>query len=101
MLAAVRQEMSAGKFPARLATAELRVTQFIPVPTYSVWFDANGLMRELSMSLRMDSISGMTAGDMVMQFSNYGAPVRIAAPASSDTVSYQSFLKGVKVSVSP
>ena len=101
MLAAVRQEMSVGKFPARLATAELRVTQFIPVPTYSVWFDANELMRQLSVTMRLGGLTNAAAGDLVLRFSNYGARVRISAPAASDVISYDSYLKAVRVSIQP
>jgi hypothetical protein len=101
MVAAVREETAAGKFSARLADAELKVTQLIPVPTYSVWFDANELMRQLSVNMRLGGLTSAAGGDLVLRFSNYGAPVRIAAPAPSDVLSYSSYLKAVRVSVKP
>jgi hypothetical protein len=101
MLATVRKEIAAGMLSAGSANVQLGVMQLLPVPTYRVWFDANGLMRQLMVSLRLGSMTGVQPGDSVMRFLNYGTPVRIAAPASSDTVPYRSFVKGFHVSIGP
>jgi hypothetical protein len=101
MVAAVRQEMAVGKLSALEANAELRGAQLTPVPTYTVWFDANELLRQLSVTMRLGDLTNAAEGDLVLRFSNYGAPVRITAPAASDVLSYSSYLKSARVTISP
>jgi hypothetical protein len=66
-------------------------------PTFTVWFDAQGLLREMSVQLslqvQLNSTNDSVGGDVIMDFSNYGTAVRIAAPPASDTISYKSFLQ--------
>jgi len=70
------------------------VTPTKPAPTVTVWLDAQGLMREMSMNLGLlTGGSGTVSVSMVMYVSYYGSPVQVTAPAASDTISYESFLK--------
>ena len=66
-------------------------------PTVTVWLDAQGLMREMSMnvSVQTGGSGGAGSASMVMYISNYGSQVTITAPAASDTISYSSFLKAL------
>ena len=71
-------------------------------PTITVWFDTQALLREMSVQLslqvQLGSANDSAGGDVFMDFTNYGAPVKIAAPAASDTISYKSFLQSLGAS---
>jgi hypothetical protein len=103
MIAAARQEIAANKFPAGLAQLDMGIVETTSPPVYTVWFDENELMRQLSVNLRLGGTTSSASGDLVMNFANYGAPVRITAPAPSDTLSYDKFLKTLrtKITISP
>lgn len=64
-------------------------------PTITVWFDGNRLLRRMNMDMQLAmGQAGGTAG-MTMDFSNYGTPVSISAPPSSQVMSYQQFTQAV------
>ena len=62
-----------------------------PLPTYRVWFDAQGLLRQMDMSLQTTALVVMSAS-VTVDFSHYGSPVQITAPAPSDVISVSSLL---------
>jgi hypothetical protein len=66
------------------------LTAQISPPTYSAWFDAQGLVRELVSSVQ---IAGGAATDtLTMRFGGFGSAVSIARPARSEVVAYGSWL---------
>jgi hypothetical protein len=74
--------------------AILQVLQDSPPPTVKVWFDAAQLLRRMSAELTLNGMGGSAGpvrGTMTMDFSHYGAPVSITAPAPSDVMSYTQF----------
>ena len=77
-----------GLSPAQ-ASADLQYLQNSPPPTMTVWFDSHQLMREVSITVVSTSPdgSGPDGGQLVIDFTHYGVPVHITAPASSDAVS--------------
>ncbi len=95
MITGARQEFAKLGLPPSMTNLELRLLQGMSPPTIRAWFDADGLLREMSVNLQIDGLSGGVSGDVVMEFSHYGSPVRITAPAPSDTISYKSFLRTV------
>jgi hypothetical protein len=89
MLAAVRQ-VSAGKLPPGLAATLRAVTP----PTFTIWLDSHGLLRQMTANLQVGAVPGSSAAaaaNVVENFSGYGTPVQIVAPARSDVLNYQKF----------
>ena len=102
MIASARKEFAALGLDSATANAELRMIASVQPPTFAVWFDAQGLLREMSLQMSLslpasgsDGSDGSVGGDIVMDFSNFGAPLRITAPAASDTISYKSFFQTI------
>jgi hypothetical protein len=94
MLAAMRDES------ARLGLSSAMTSQFSSViadlspPTYLVWFDAQGLLRQLGVNWQMAALDSASTS-LVASFSHYGSPVNITAPPPSDTSSYSSLMQGL------
>jgi hypothetical protein len=89
-LARAREEIAKlGLSPAQ-ASAGLQLLQNSPPLPLTVWFDSHQLMRQMSVAFQLGGLAG---GQLVMTITRYGAPVRITAPAPSDTISFQEFLK--------
>jgi hypothetical protein len=65
--------------------------------TMTIWIDQQHLVREMGINLQLNSSAGSSAdalsADVVTDFSNYGAPVRIVAPPPADTISATSLLQ--------
>jgi hypothetical protein len=99
MIAAVQRELAAQGRNDASASTVLQTIGSMLQPTITVWFDAQGLLRQMSMQFGMQLQQGTSNGsfgaDMDVTFSNYGTPVRISAPPPSDTVSSSSLLKGL------
>ncbi len=55
--------------------------------TMHVWIDSSGMLRSMSMSIAVPGIGGM---NFTMDLSDYGAPVSISAPPSSEVENFQS-----------
>ena len=102
MIAAARKELAQLGLNGGSASSVLQAMASLLQPTYTVWFDAQGLLREMSVQLSLQMQLGSTNdspdGAVFMDFTNYGAPVKIAAPAASDTLSYTSFLRSLGAS---
>jgi hypothetical protein len=102
IIAAARKEFAALGLKGGSESSVLQAVASVLRPTMTVWFDAQGLLREMSVQLSLQMQVGSTndsaGGDVFMDFSNYGAPVKIVAPAASDTISYESFLRSLGAS---
>jgi hypothetical protein len=92
MSAAVQKEIAALKL-SPLAAGEMRsaLARMAP-PTIGIWLEHSGLARQMTFQLQMGGTAGWS-GQAVEDLSDYGAPVQITAPAASDVVPYQTFLR--------
>ena len=89
MIAAARQEFAKlGLSPAQVS-AEVQIVQRTPPVTVTVWFDSHQLTRQMSVAMQLSGVvgSGSVSAQMVVNFTHYGVPVHINAPAPSDTLS--------------
>jgi hypothetical protein len=92
MLAAVRQVSAGRALPPGVAATLQGVTP----PTFTVWLDGHGLLRQMTASLQIGDLPGASPGaaaSVVETFSGYGTPVQIVAPAAADVQSEQTFLR--------
>jgi hypothetical protein len=64
----------------------------------TVWFDAHGLLRQVSMPSVVQPIPGGVNDSpsvaLIMDLSNYGTPVRVTPPPPSDTISSGTMFSG-------
>ena len=95
MIAETRSENAKLGLPSTVTDQELQQMQYTTPPTVTIWSDAQGLVREISVNMQLNLQGSATAGDLVMDFSHYGAPVSITAPPPSDTISLTSFLQNL------
>jgi hypothetical protein len=95
MLAEARQALARLGLPPDQMSAALQLAQSMQPPTMTVWFDSRQLMRQMIVTLQFGGVagSGSVGGQMVVNFTRYGVPVHITAPAPSDTISLQQFMK--------
>lgn len=91
VIAGAKTALAVSGVPAGVASGELKAIENMQPPVYTVWFSAQGLLRRMSVRLQTASApaSGMDV-NLVLDFTDYGAPVHITAPASSETISYAS-----------
>lgn len=92
MLAAAEQEFQAmGLTRAERQAAMTQVDTMNP-PQIEVWFDPQGLTRQMGIDM---SLGGVSSGSAVltMTFIRYGVPVQISVPSPSDVMTYQQFMK--------
>jgi hypothetical protein len=56
-----------------------------------------GMVRELGVrvGLQVTGSGSAASGNVVLDFTNFGSPVQITAPAPSDTISYPAFLQAL------
>jgi len=97
MLASVRAEFTKlGSSPAMISQ-EVSVAEGMLPPTFTIWLAAQGLMREMSMNLGLQTggSTGAVSVGIDIYVSYYGSQVQVTAPAASDVLSYQSFLKSL------
>jgi hypothetical protein len=86
----LRASIEKEHIPASLKTDALQFLKNGP-PTYNVWVDSHDLMRRLTMVFPVRA-SGTTKHEIVrMDFSDFGAPISIAAPSASSVASYAQF----------
>jgi hypothetical protein len=98
MIAAVRKQIANLGLSPAVGDLELSLVQGMSPPTLTVWIDAQGLMQQMSVGLQMSALGTSVSANMVVDFSHFGAPVLITAPAPSDTISYKSFLQTIGLS---
>ncbi|MGO9344130.1 MAG: hypothetical protein ACLP6E_16710 [Acidimicrobiales bacterium] len=66
------------------------VQQMLHGLTMHVWVDSSGLLRRMSMSIPVPELGTMT---LTMDMSDYGAPVNVSAPPSSEVENFQSIAR--------
>jgi hypothetical protein len=93
MIASAKAEIARLGLSSAMASLELSLVQGMSPPTITVWIDAQGLIRQMSMSLQKMGLGSAMSVTMLVDFSHFGAPVLITAPAPSDTISYKSLLQ--------
>lgn len=95
LLASVRAEFTKLGYSQAMINQEVSLEQAMLPPAITVWLDAQGLMREMSMELGVQTSGSGTAVSVTLDIyvSYYGTPVQVTAPAPSDVISFQSFLK--------
>jgi hypothetical protein len=84
-----QQEAQALGLPPSEAQQVLRAAQALGSPKVNVYFDGSGLLRQESVSL--GGGSSPVSSSVQMTFSNFGTPVTIEPPASSDVIAYSQF----------
>lgn len=90
MLAQV-QKLSSTLTPAQIQQIESTI-QSSPPPTFTVWFDGSQLLRRIAIDMQLAALGrGSGGGQIDMDFSNYGVPVHVTAPAASDVMPYSQF----------
>jgi hypothetical protein len=67
------------------------LTTVLSPPTYTTCFDAQGLLR--SLSVRIQASGGAVSSNLTLHFGNYGSDVTIAAPPSAQVIGYRAFLR--------
>jgi hypothetical protein len=87
VLAWGRQEIAELGLSSAQASAALQYLESHRPPTMTVWIDPDQLMREVGINAVSASpgSSGPDGGQLVIDFTHYGVPVRISAPGSSGT----------------
>jgi len=94
MLAAAQKMAGSRALPPGVAATLRSITP----PTFTIWLDSHGLLRQMTASLQLGGLPGASSGvaaDVVENFSGYGTPVQIVAPAASDVLSDQAFVDGI------
>ena len=93
MLTETRQEDAKQGISAATTEQDLQQVRDSPLPTITIWSDAQGLVHEISinMQISVNMTGGSTSGDLVLDFTHFGAPVSITAPPPADTISSSSF----------
>jgi hypothetical protein len=69
--------------------------RLLPIFTLTVWIDSQRLVRELGAGMQMSFDGDAASVNLVMDFTNFGAPVRISPPPPSRVISLQALLKGM------
>jgi hypothetical protein len=94
-VAVIRQEARSSNFSAAVKQALSR--DFMSDIRETVFIDHNNRLRRVHYTHSLTSGSGLTTAiDETMDFSDYGTPVSISAPAPSDTVDLQKLLADAK-----
>lgn len=89
MIAAVKEESARLRLSSASQSIALQAIGNMRQPAIIVWFDAQGLLRRMSVRLAMrqaGSSQDSSDGDVVTDLSNYGTPVRISVPPAADTI---------------
>jgi hypothetical protein len=84
-----QQEVKALGLSPSEAQQVLSAAEALGPPRLNVYFDGSGLLRQESVSL--GGGSSLISGSVQMTFSNFGTPVTIEPPASSDVIAYSQF----------
>jgi len=91
VIAGFKTALAASGTPSAVASGELKIIENMQPPTYTVWFDRQGILRRMTAQLKTtDALANPLGVNAVMDFTNYGVPVHVTAPAPSQTISYGS-----------
>jgi hypothetical protein len=93
MLAGVRKEAAALGFSPAMTSAELNLVRNMTPPTVTIWVDPQHLVREMSVGMQL--FGGAVSENAVMDFSHFGVPTQITAPAPSSVISYASAMQAI------
>jgi hypothetical protein len=88
----IKRELSSENLPSELKQELQTYEQSPPSLSMDVWIDASGLMRRMTIKVAMSvpGASGEVSENIVMTLDNFGSPVDISAPPSSDVESLSS-----------
>lgn len=89
MITGAKTALAAGGVSANVAAGELKTIKNMRPPVYKVWISAQGLLRRMSVQLRTAGTQA-SGVNLVVDFTDYGAPVHVTAPAPSKIISYAS-----------
>ena len=73
-----------------------QAAQSFSTPTVDVWFDSSNLLRRMGFVINQTQNGRKIAGDIEMDFVNYGAPVSISVPSPGDVAPFSQFLAAGK-----
>ncbi len=93
MVAAAKKEFAKLGVSPAMTKFMLGQVQSMTPPTVTVWLNQQELVRQMSLSLQMNGLGAAMSASAVIDFTHFGTPVTIKAPAPSDTISYSSFLR--------
>jgi hypothetical protein len=95
MLAGARAESANLEVSSATTNQELQQIKGMSPPTITVWIDAHGIVQEMSINLQINVDGTADSADMTMDFSHFGVPVTVTAPAPSETISFSSFVQNL------
>jgi hypothetical protein len=91
------QAMVAGATKLGLSSAttnqELQQIKGMSPPTVTLWINAPGIVQRMNTNLQVNVEGTGDSANMTMDFSHFGTPVTITAPAPSETISFSSFVQ--------
>jgi hypothetical protein len=96
MLAAAQQEYAKLGLPAADINSVLQVLQAMQPPTITVWFDPSrqvACQESVYMPFGAPTAASSASVRVNATFTHYGVPVKITAPAASDTITLKQLLK--------
>jgi hypothetical protein len=96
ILTAARQQFARVGMPSAQTSTALQALQKVQPPTFTAWFGSGtNLACEVTFDVQFGTPGSSGSGSVQAQltFTHYGAPVDIAAPPASDTVSLHQFLQ--------
>lgn len=90
MIAAVKEESTRLGLSNASESLALQTIGNMRTPGIAVWFDAQGLLRQMSVRIALQLQAGSSKdssdANVVMSLSNYGTPVRVSVPPLADTI---------------
>lgn len=93
LIAGAKSEQAAARVSASVASSQLRAIGNMKPPVYTIWLSPQMLLRRMSLRLQETNQASGIGADLVMDFSNYGAPVHISAPPPAKVISYASLAR--------
>jgi hypothetical protein len=70
------------------------VQTLVPM-TITIWVDLQHLVREMTMSMTVNVGGMVQAANMTMDFTSFGGPVQVTAPAPASVISYAAYTQAV------
>ena len=95
MAAAYQKAEAQGGAEAGVLKNELKSLTIKP-PTISLWIGSDHLLQREEVAMSIGAAGTTVSGDVTIDLSDYGVPVSVSVPASSDVASYDDFLAAAK-----
>jgi hypothetical protein len=93
----IQQEVRSGVIPQSAVPGIEKSEQALGIVSFDVYFDSSNMLRRMTLDVGAGGSSSAGAatatGSVDVTFSDFGAPVTIAAPAPADTIAYSQFLQ--------